>query len=60
MAGSERQRELRRRRKRKAQYDKWKTRLGKASKNEKAVIAAKLRRTTPGAETMIKQLGIGG
>ncbi len=60
MAGSERQRELRRRRKRKAQYDKWKVRLAKASKNEKAVIVAKLRRTTPGAEAMIKQLGIGG
>jgi hypothetical protein len=60
MAGSERQRELRRRRKRTAQYAKWKKRLEKASKNEKAVIAAKLRRTTSGAEAMIKTLGISG
>ncbi|MBL8888585.1 MAG: hypothetical protein JNL67_01310 [Planctomycetaceae bacterium] len=60
MAGSERQRELRRRRKRKAQFDKWKKRLEKASKNEKLLIATKLRRTSPGAEAMIKQLGIGG
>lgn len=60
MAGSERQRELRRRRKRKAQFGKWKKRLEKASKNEKSLIATKLRRTSPGAEAMIKQLGIGG
>lgn len=60
MAGSERQRELRRRRKRKAQFGKWKKRLEKASKNEKLLIATKLRRTSPGAEAMIKQLGIGG
>jgi hypothetical protein len=60
MAGSERQRELRRRRKRKAQYTKWKKRLVKATKNEKTLIAAKLRRTTPGAEAIIKQLGLLG
>ncbi|MDP1564600.1 MAG: hypothetical protein Q8M16_24730 [Pirellulaceae bacterium] len=60
MAGSERQRELRRRRKRKTQFDKWKKRLEKASKNEKALIAAKFRRATPGAEIVIKKLGIVG
>ena len=60
MAGSERQRELRRRRKRKSQFDKWKKRLEKATKNEKALIAAKFRRATSGAEAVIKQLGIGG
>jgi hypothetical protein len=60
MAGSERQRELRRRRKRKSQFDKWKKRLEKATKNEKALIAAKFRRATAGAEVVIKQLGIGG
>jgi hypothetical protein len=60
MAGSERQRELRRRRKRKSQYSKWKKRLEKASKNEKSLFVAKFRRTSPGAEALIKQLGIGG
>lgn len=59
MAGSERQREIRRRRKRRSQLDKWKKRLEKSSKSEKAVIANKIRRSTSGAEALIKQLGIG-
>ncbi|GEM_PF-1041459 len=58
MAGSERQREIRRRRKRREQLDKWKKRIEKASKSEKAVIAMKLRRSTSGAEGLIKQLGL--
>lgn len=53
MPGSERQREIRRRRKRKAAVTKMKDRLPKASKSEKGEIARKLRGLTPGAEVLI-------
>ncbi|MEM1304948.1 MAG: DUF6800 family protein [Planctomycetota bacterium] len=53
MPGSERQREIRRRRKRKAVVAKLKGRLAKATKSEKVEIARKLRELTPGAEELI-------
>ena len=53
MPGSERQREIRRRRKRREGLTKLKSRLPKASASEKAEIARKLRGMTPGAEVLI-------
>ncbi len=53
MAGSERQREIRRRRKRRKGLDQLKSRLDKATQSEKGEIARKLRAMTPGAETLI-------
>ena len=53
MPGTERQREIRRRRKRKAAVIKLKGRLAKATKSEKVEIARKLREMTPGAELLI-------
>ena len=55
MPASERQRELRRRRKRTKTYVKFQAKAGKASPSEKAVMAEKLRRMTPGAEELIKR-----
>ncbi|QDU57868.1 DUF6800 family protein [Aeoliella mucimassa] len=54
MPGSERQREIRRRRKRREGLTKLKSRLSKASPSEKAEIARKLRGMTPGAEVLIE------
>ena len=54
--GSERERELRRRRKRKKAVDAIKKRAVKASASEKEVLAAKLRRLTPGSELIINEL----
>jgi len=56
--GSERERELRRRRKRKKKMDLLKKRVEKASASEKEVIAEKIRRMTPGAEGLIKTMGL--
>jgi len=56
--GSERERELRRRRKRKKKMNLIKKRLKKASASEKEVIAAKIRRMTPGAEALLTTLGL--
>lgn len=53
MPGSERQREIRRRRKRRKQLEHFKSRMPKASNSEKAEIARKLRAMTPGAEGLI-------
>ncbi|TWT37645.1 hypothetical protein KOR34_26020 [Posidoniimonas corsicana] len=53
MPGSERRRELRRRRKRRETIDQFKARLPKASNSEKVEIARKLREMTPGAEELI-------
>ena len=53
MGSSERQRELRRRRKRRVQLARLKGRLGKATQSEKGEIARKLREMTPGAEKLI-------
>ncbi len=58
MPGSERRRELRRRRKRKQQIDQIKKRAVKASGSEKQVLMAKLRNMTPGAEVIIASLGL--
>lgn len=54
MAGSERGREIRRRRKRAEGLTKLKARLGKATQSEKVEIARKLRSMTPGAEQLIR------
>jgi hypothetical protein len=56
VSSSERQREIRRRRKRKEKLNKIKSRLDRASSGEKAKMAEQLRRRTPGAEFIIKDL----
>ena len=53
MAGTERQRELRRRRTRAKKLVYLAAKNKKASKTEKGVIVHKLRRLTPGAEQLI-------
>jgi hypothetical protein len=54
MAGTERQRELRRRRQRTKKLGLLHKKSEKASKAEKAIIANKLRRLTPGADVLIQ------
>lgn len=54
----ERQRELRRRRKRRQKLKVIKRRSEKATPSEKSVLAAKIRRMTPGAEIIIANLGL--
>jgi hypothetical protein len=51
--GTERQRELRRRRSRSRKVALLATKVKKANKSEKATIAQKLRRMTPGADQII-------
>ena len=51
--GTERQRELRRRRARSRKILNLSAKVKKANKSEKAVIALKLRKLTPGAEQLI-------
>jgi hypothetical protein len=51
--GIERTRELRRKRHRKVKLCTLKRRAEKASKSEKAVIAQKVRRLSPGAEQLL-------
>jgi len=58
MPGSERQREIRRRRKRKEQVIALKQRMEKANPSEKVEIARKLREMTPGAEVLIENWGL--
>lgn len=58
MAGVERNREINRRRKRRKQVARMKKRVGAASTSEKAEMARKLRRLTPGADAIIASLGI--
>lgn len=58
MAGVERNREINRRRKRKKQITRLKRRVATASVSEKAEIARKLRRLTPGADSVIAAMGI--
>jgi len=53
VAGSERQRELRRRRKRRAKLKHLRSKLDKATQSEKVEIVRKLREMTPGAERII-------
>ena len=54
MAGTERQRELRRRRHRTKKLELLQKKSEKASKTEKATIVQKLRRLSPGAEQLIQ------
>jgi hypothetical protein len=54
----ERQKELRRRRKRKQKINILKRKVAKATPSEKAVIANKIRNMTPGAEVIIANLGL--
>lgn len=56
--GSERERELRRRRKRKKKMGLIRKKAAKASGSEKEVLAAKIRKLTPGAEGLIATLGL--
>ncbi len=51
---SERQQEIKRRRHRRKKLTAYKKKLSKASVSEKALIAEKLRKLTPGAETIIE------
>ncbi len=53
-----RMKELRQRRKRKKKMAVLKRKVVKASASEKAVVAAKLRRMTPGAEVIISAWGL--
>ncbi len=50
---SERGKEIKRRRHRRKKLTQLSKRLGKATVSEKSMIAAKLRRLTPGAEVLI-------
>jgi hypothetical protein len=58
MAGTERQRELRRRRHRTKKLIILSKKNEKASKSEKAVIAQKIRRLSPGAESLLANWGL--
>jgi hypothetical protein len=54
----QRQRELRRRRHRKKKLKVFKRRLVKATASEKTVIAAKIRKLSPGGEVIVARLGL--
>ena len=56
---SERQKEIRRRRKRKAKYGLIKSKLSKMDATTKEKLVGQLRRMTPGAEVVIKNLELG-
>lgn len=58
MPGSERKRELRRRRHRRVKVAKIAARAEKASGSEKKVLADKLRGLTPGCNIIIEKLGL--
>lgn len=58
MPSKERHKELSRRRSRKKKVAKLKKRAENANASEKAEIAAKLRRLTPGAHVLIKDWGL--
>ena len=55
MGCSERQKELRRRRKRREELGHFRKKLGKATQSEKIEIARKLREMTPGANLLIEK-----
>jgi hypothetical protein len=55
---SERYKEIKRRRKRRAKVTHLKAKIEKASVSEKGAIAAKLREMTPGAETLIERYSL--
>ncbi|MDR2438570.1 MAG: hypothetical protein LBE12_04240 [Planctomycetaceae bacterium] len=54
----ERQKEIRRRRKRRANYSAMKSKLNKADATTKEKFARKLRKMTPGADDLIKSWGL--
>ena len=56
MGCSERQKEIKRRRKRREKIKMFRAKVKKASVSEKAEIATKLREMTPGAEALIGEL----
>lgn len=58
MSISERKKEIRRRRKRRAKLTHIKKRLPKATKSEQVEIARKIRDMTPGAEVVISNWGL--
>ena len=60
MGCSERQKEIKRRRKRREQLTRLRARLAKATQSEKVEIARKLREITPGAEKLIDDWGLVG
>lgn len=55
---NERNKEIKRRRHRRKKLDQYKKRAAKASASEKAVLAAKIRKLTPGAEEIIVALDL--
>ncbi|HEV3416829.1 MAG TPA: DUF6800 family protein [Pirellulales bacterium] len=55
---SDRKQEIKRRRHRRKKMEQFKRRLKKATISEKAVIADKLRKMTPGAEVIIEHLSL--
>lgn len=58
MSISERKKELKRRRHRSKKMTHLEKKLGKATVSEKAAIAEKIRRLTPGAEQIIEAWGL--
>jgi hypothetical protein len=58
VAGSERSREVRRRRHRKKKLGVFKRKIETATVSEKQHIAGKIRALTPGAETVIRALAL--
>ncbi|NLF71736.1 MAG: hypothetical protein GX575_22120 [Candidatus Anammoximicrobium sp.] len=58
MSCSERRRELRRRRKRAKKITHLKRRMPKASVSEKAAMAGRIRKMTPGGEIIVRQLAL--
>jgi len=55
---SERRKEIKRRRIRRAKIGHYKTKVEKATVSEKTVIASKIREMTPGAEAIIQRLAL--
>ena len=58
MSCSERRKELKRRRHRKKKMTKLKQRAEKGSVSDKAVVAGKMRKITPGAEGIIARMAL--
>ncbi len=58
MSISERHKEIRRRRKRRANYAAMKSKIAKADPSQREKMCAKLRKMTPGADELIKAWGI--
>jgi hypothetical protein len=55
---SDRKQEIKRRRKRRAKLNHFKRKLKKSTTSEKLVMAEKIRKMTPGAETIIGNLAL--